>query len=581
MLDYLVARSVRHRWLVLLAVAALAAFGAYNYRNLTIDAVPDITNVQVQINTEAPGYSPLEAEQRITFAIETAMAGLPRLDYTRSVSRYGLSQVTVVFEDGTDIYFARQRVAEKLQEVRADLPEGLEPELGPIATGLGEIFSFILSVAPGARRADGTPYDTTDLHTVMDWVVRPQLARTPGVTEVNMVGGHERQYIVAPRPTALLAFGLTLANLADALERNNLNVGAGYIERFGSQYLVRVPGQVASLDDLRAIRVATHDGTPIVVGDVADVSIGKDLRTGAATMNGEEVVLGTVFMLMGENSRIVARAAAERLAEINASLPEGLKLEAVYDRTTLVDKTIATVRKNLLEGALLVIVVLFALLGNFRAALVTTLVIPLSILFTITGMVEARVSGNLMSLGALDFGLIVDGAVIIVENCLRRLAPAQSGANALPLRERLEVVRAATTEVIRPSAFGMFVILVVYLPIFSLQGVEGKMFHPMALTVVLALTSALALSITFVPAAVAVLVRGKVAGHENAVMRVARRLYEPLLHAALRFRVAAVVVAVAVVALGALLASRMGSEFIPSLDEGDIALHARDRKSVV
>jgi len=573
MLDYLVARSVRHRWLVLLAVAALATFGAYNYRNLTIDAVPDITNVQVQINTEAPGFSPLEAEQRITFAVETAMAGLPRLDYTRSVSRYGLSQVTVVFEDGTDIYFARQRVAEKLLEVRGELPEGLEPELGPIATGLGEIFSFILSVAPGAQRADGTPYDTTDLHTVMDWVVRPQLARTPGVTEVNMVGGHERQYIVAPRPASLLAFGLTLADLAGALERNNLNVGAGYIERFGSQYLVRVPGQVASLDDLRAIRVATHGGTPITVGDLADVSIGKDLRTGAATMNGEEVVLGTVFMLMGENSRIVARAAAEKLAEINASLPEGLKLEAVYDRTTLVDKTIATVRTNLLEGALLVIVVLFALLGNFRAALVTMLVIPLSMLLTITGMVEARVSGNLMSLGALDFGLIVDGAVIIVENCLRRLAAAQSGG-ALRLSERLEVVRAATTEVIRPSAFGMFIILVVYLPIFSLTGVEGKMFHPMAITVVLALTAALALSITFVPAAVAVLVRGKVSEHENAVMRGARRLYEPLLLAALRFRLAALAGAVAVVAIGALLATRMGSEFIPSLDEGDVALHA-------
>ena len=574
MLDYLVSRSVRHRWLVLLAVAALAAFGAYSYRNLTIDAVPDITNVQVQINTEAPGYSPLEAEQRITFAIETAMAGLPRLDYTRSISRYGLSQVTVVFEDGTDIYFARQRVAEKLQEVRADLPAGLEPELGPIATGLGEIFSFILSVAPGARRADGTPYDTTDLHTVMDWVVRPQLARTPGVTEVNMVGGHERQYIVAPRPSTLLAFGLTLADLASALERNNLNVGAGYIERFGSQYLVRVPGQVASLEDLRAIRVATRDGTPIVVGDVADVSIGKDLRTGAATMNGEEVVLGTVFMLMGENSRIVARAAADKLAEINASLPEGLKLEAVYDRTTLVDKTIATVRTNLLEGALLVVVVLFALLGNLRAALVTTLVIPLSMLLTITGMVEARVSGNLMSLGALDFGLIVDGAVIIVENCLRRLAAAQRGGDALPLRQRLEVVRAATTEVIRPSAFGMFVILVVYLPIFSLQGVEGKMFHPMALTVVLALTAALALSITFVPAAVAVFVRGKVAEHENSFMRGARRIYEPLLRAALQYRLAAVAGGVAVVALGALVGARMGSEFIPSLDEGDVALHA-------
>jgi cobalt-zinc-cadmium resistance protein CzcA len=574
MLDYLVARSIKHRWLVLLAVAALGAFGAYNYRNLTIDAVPDITNVQVQINTEAPGYSPLEAEQRITFAIETAMAGLPRLDYTRSISRYGLSQVTVIFEDGTDIYFARQRVSERLQEARSALPPGLEPELGPIATGLGEIFSFVLGVAPGARRPDGTEYDTTDIHTVMDWVVRPQLARVPGITEVNMLGGHERQYVVAPRPAALLAFKLTLADLATALERNNVNVGAGYIERFGSQYLVRVPGQIASLDEIRAIRVATNDGTPVVVGDVAEVAIGKDLRTGAATMNGEEVVLGTVFMLMGENSRIVARAAAAKIEEINASLPPGLTLEAVYDRTTLVDKTIATVRTNLFEGALLVVAVLFALLGNLRAALVTTLVIPLSMLLTITGMVEARVSGNLMSLGALDFGLIVDGAVIIVENCLRRLASAQGSGPALPLARRLEVVRAATTEVIRPSAFGMFVILVVYLPIFALSGVEGKMFHPMALTVVLALTAALALSITFVPAAVAVLVRGKVASHENVVARWARRGYEPLLHAALRFRIAAVTGAALLVALAAALATRMGSEFIPSLDEGDIALHA-------
>jgi cobalt-zinc-cadmium resistance protein CzcA len=574
MLEYIVDRSVRHRWLVLLAVAALAAFGAFNYTRLTIDAVPDITNVQVQINTEAPGFSPLEAEQRITFAIETAMAGLPRLDYTRSISRYGLSQVTVVFEDGTDIYFARQRVAERLQEARSLLPPGLEPELGPIATGLGEIFMFVLSVAPGAQRADGTPYDTTDIHTVMDWVVRPQLARVPGVTEVNMLGGHERQYVVAPRPATLLAFELTLADLAAALERNNVNVGAGYIERFGNQYLVRVPGQVASLDDIRSIRVATHDGTPVVIGDVADVEIGKDLRTGAATMNGEEVVLGTVFMLMGENSRIVAQAAAAKLAEINGTLPEGLRLDAVYDRTTLVDKTIATVRTNLFEGALLVIAVLFALLGNFRAALVTTLVIPLSFLLTITGMVEARISGNLMSLGALDFGLIVDGAVIIVENCLRRLAAAQAGGAALPLAQRLEVVRAATTEVIRPSMFGMFIILVVYLPIFALAGVEGKMFHPMALTVVLALTAALMLSVTFVPAAVAVLVRGKVAEHENFVMRGAKRLYEPVLRAALKFRIAAVAVAVVLVVVAGNLATRMGSEFIPSLDEGDVALHA-------
>jgi len=574
MLDSIVERSVRHRWLVLLAAAAMAAWGAFNYLRLPIDAVPDITNVQVQINTEAPGFSPLEAEQRITFAVETAMAGLPRLEYTRSISRYGLSQVTVVFADGTDIYFARQRVAERLQEARANLPPGLEPELGPIATGLGEIFSFILSVDRGTQRADGQPYDTSDLHTVMDWVVRPQLARVPGVTEVNMVGGHERQYVVAPRPMTLLSFGLTLTDLAAALERNNVNVGAAYIERFGSQYLVRIPGQVATLDELRAIRVATHGGTPITVGDVADVEVGKDLRTGAATMNGEEVVLGTVFMLMGENSRVVARAAAAKLAEINGSLPKGLRLEAVYDRTTLVDKTIATVSTNLFEGALLVIAVLFALLGNLRAALVTTLVIPLAMLFTITGMVETKVSGNLMSLGALDFGLIVDGAVIIVENCLRRLGAAQTQGNALGLSERLEVVRAATTEVIRPSLFGMLIILVVYLPIFALSGVEGKMFHPMALTVALALTAALILSVTFVPAAVAVLVRGKVVAHDNAVMRVARHVYAPLLAIALRWRLTVVGAAALLVALAGLLATRMGSEFIPSLDEGDIAMHA-------
>ena len=575
MLERIIEQSIKNRWLVLIAVTFLGAFGVYNYFRLPIDAVPDITNVQVQINTTAPGYSPLETEQRITFAVETAMAGLPRLSYTRSISRYGLSQVTVVFEDGTDIYFARQRVTERLQEARATLPPELEPELGPIATGLGEIFMFILSVRHGATQPDGKPYDTTDLHTVMDWIVRPQLARVPGITEVNMIGGNERQYLVAPRPASMLAFGVTLDDLLEALEHNNSNVGAGYIERFGSQYLVRVPGQIATLDDLRRIRIATRDGTPITIGDLAEVSIGKDLRTGAATMNGEEVVLGTVFMLMGENSRVVSRAAAAKLEEINLSLPEGLQLEAVYDRTTLVDKTIATVRNNLLGGALLVVAVLFALLGNLRAALVTTLVIPLSMLLTVTGMVENRISGNLMSLGALDFGLIVDGAVIIVENCLRRLGLAQrERGSTLPLAERLEVVRAATAEVIRPSMFGMFIILVVYLPIFALSGVEGKMFHPMAFTVSLALTGALLLSLTFVPAAVAVLVRGKVAERENVIMRGAHRLYEPLLRFALRFRVSTVAAGVLVVVVGAWLASRMGSEFIPSLDEGDVALHA-------
>jgi cobalt-zinc-cadmium resistance protein CzcA len=573
MLEKLVELSVRNRWLVLIASVAVGALGIYSYFRLPIDAVPDITNVQVQINTQAEGYSPFEAEQRVTYAIETLMAGLPKLAYTRSVSRYGLSQVTVVFEDGTDIYFARQRVAERLQEARGDLPAGLEPELGPIATGLGEIFMFILKVSPGARQADGRAYDTTDLHTVMDWIVRPQLTRVPGITEVNMIGGHERQYVVSPRSGPMLSFNLTLADVINALERNNANVGAGYIERFGNQYLVRVPGQLGSIEELRGARVATRDGVAITVGDIADVAIGKDLRTGAATMDGEEVVLGTVFMLVGENSRVVSKAAAARIAEINLTLPAGLELEAVYDRTSLVEKTIRTVAKNLVEGAVLVIAVLLLFLGNVRAALVTAAVIPLAMLFTATGMVRSGISANLMSLGALDFGLIVDGAIIIVENCLRRLGLA-SAKGVLPLPERLAVVQAATVEVIRPALFGVFIILVVYLPIFTLSGVEGKMFHPMAYTVALALAGAMLFSVTFIPAAVALFVRGGAASHENALTRASHKLYEPALRGALKHGAAVLWGALVFILLTAWLASRMGSEFIPSLDEGDIALHA-------
>jgi cobalt-zinc-cadmium resistance protein CzcA len=573
MLSRVVEFSVRNRWLVLIASVAIGVLGVFSYLRLPIDAVPDITNVQVQINTEAPGFSPLEAEQRITYVVETLMSGLPRLAYTRSVSRYGLSQVTVVFEDGTDIYFARQRVSERLQEARSQLPEGLEPQLGPIATGLGEIFMFILKVSPGAKQPNGLPYDTTDLHTVMDWTVRPQLTRVPGITEVNMIGGHERQYVVSPRPGPMLAFELTLADVVNALERNNANVGAGYIERFGNQYLVRVPGQVRELDELRTIRVATRDGVAVTIGDVADVGIGKDLRTGAATMDGEEVVLGTVFMLVGENSRAVAKAAAAKIEQINRTLPPGLELESVYDRTSLVDKTIRTVATNLFEGAALVVVVLLLFLGNVRAALVTAAVIPLSMLFTATGMVRSGISANLMSLGALDFGLIVDGAIIIVENCLRRLGLAAAGG-ALALRERLAVVQDATVEVIRPALFGVLIILVVYLPIFSLTGIEGKMFHPMAYTVALALIGAMLFSVTFVPAAVAIFVRGGSASHGNALTRASHRVYEPLLRGALRHGMAVVAGALVLIALTAWLASRMGSEFIPSLDEGDVALHA-------
>jgi len=575
MLDRIIALSIRFRWIVLALVLASAIIGVWSFQRLPIDATPDITNVQVQISTEAPGFSPLEAEQRITFPIETAIAGLPGLEYTRSVSRYGLSQVTVVFRDGTDIYFARQLVNERLQAARAQLPTSLTPELGPISTGLGEIFMYTVEAKPGARRPDGKAYTPEDLRTLQDWVIRPQLRNTPGVTEVNTIGGFERQYHVTPLPERLSAYGLTMADVTDALATNNSNVGAGYIERYGEQYLVRVPGQASGVEDLRGTIITNRGGAPIRIGDVADVGLGEELRTGAATENGQEVVLGTVFMLVGENSRTVAHAAADRLEQAAKALPPGVVAAPVYDRTELVDRAIATVEKNLVEGALLVIVVLFLLLGNIRAALITAAIIPFSMLMTITGMVQSRVSGNLMSLGALDFGLIVDGAVIIVENCLRRFGEAQHRLGRLLSRdERFALTASATGEVIKPSLFGVLIITLVYVPIFALSGVEGKMFHPMAITVVIALTAALVLSLTFVPAAVATFVTGKVEEKESRVMRGARRLYEPALAMALRLRVVFVAGAVLLVVIAGFAASRMGSEFVPNLDEGDIAMHA-------
>ncbi len=575
MLERIIALSIRFRWIVMALVILACAVGVWSFQRLPIDATPDITNVQVQINTEAPGFSPLESEQRITFPVETAIAGVPGLQYTRSVSRYGLSQVTVVFEDGTDIYFARQLVNERLQAARGQLPEGLTPELGPIATGLGEIFMYTIEAEQGARRPDGELYTPEDLRTLQDWVIRPQLRNTPGVTEVNTIGGFERQYHVTPWPDRLVAYGVTMAEVVEALNRNNANVGAGYVERYGEQYLVRVPGQAETLEDLGAIIVANRNGVPVRVADVSDLVMGEELRTGAATEDGREVVLGTVFMLVGENSRTVAQAVAARLDEASKALPSGVRAVPVYDRTDLVDRAIHTVEKNLVEGALLVIVVLFLLLGNIRAALITAAVIPVTMLMTITGMVRTDTSGNLMSLGALDFGLIVDGAVIIVENCLRRFGETQHRLGRLLTREeRFELAASASGEVIRPSLFGVLIITLVYVPIFALTGVEGKMFHPMAITVVIALTCALILSLTFVPAAVAMFVTGKVQEKDSFVMRGARRFYQPALDLALRMRVAFVAVALALVAIAALGASRMGSEFIPNLDEGDIAMHA-------
>ena len=575
MIDGLIRFSIERRWIVLFLVLIASALGIWNYQRLPIDAVPDITNVQVQINTEAPGYSPLEAEQRITFAVETAMAGLPELEYTRSLSRYGLSQVTVVFKDGTDTYFARNLVAQRLQEAKSLLPEGLEPEMGPIATGLGEIFMYTVTADHNARQADGRPYDSTALRTVQDWIVRPQLRQVPGVSEVNSIGGYAKQYHVTPDPGKLLAYQLTLNDLAEALERNNANVGAGYIERAGEQYLIRVPGQLGEMPDISKVVVAQREGLPIRISDVADVGLGKELRTGAATQNGEEVVLGTVMMLTGENSRAVSLRVSEKLAEIQKSLPAGVSAKTVYDRTTLVNRTISTVQKNLFEGALLVIVVLFALLGNLRAALITALVIPLSMLLLMTGMVEQKVSANLMSLGALDFGLIVDGAVIIMENCLLRLAERQHQlGHALDTEERFHTVYTATREVFTPSLISVLVVILVNLPIFALTGVEGKMFHPMAFTVVTALVGALVLSLKFVPAAAALMLRGKVSEKENPIVAFLRRGYEPLLRSALRMPWAVVGGAAALVVICALLATRMGAEFMPSLDEGDVTLHA-------
>lgn len=575
MFERLIKFAIEQRIVVMLAVLLMVGLGIASYQKLPIDAVPDITNVQVQINTSAPGFSPLETEQRITFSIETSMAGLPGLEQTRSLSRSGLSQVTAIFEDGTDLFFARQLVSERLQVAKDQLPEGVDAVMGPISTGLGEIFLWTVEAEEGALKDDGTAYTPTDLRVIQDWIIKPQLRNVKGVAEINTIGGFAKQYQIAPDPKKLAAYKLTLNDLVAALERNNANVGAGYIERGGEQLLIRAPGQLGTVQDIANIVIANVQGTPIRVSSIADVGIGKELRSGAATENGREVVLGTVFMLIGENSRTVSQAVAAKLADINRSLPEGVKAITVYDRTHLVEKAIATVKKNLVEGAILVIAVLFLFLGNIRAALITAMVIPLAMLFTFTGMFTNKVSANLMSLGALDFGIIVDGAVVIVENAIRRLAHAQQKHGRMLTRsERFHEVFAAAKEARRPLIFGQLIIMVVYLPIFALTGVEGKMFHPMAFTVVIALLGAMILSVTFVPAAIAMFVTGKVKEEEGFVMRTARLRYAPILTWVLGHRAVAFSLAFVLIVLSGFIASRMGSEFVPSLSEGDFALQA-------
>ncbi|MCP3429534.1 efflux RND transporter permease subunit [Opacimonas viscosa] len=575
MIESILRTSIERKGLVLMLTFLVMGLGFFSYNKLPIDAVPDITNVQVQINTQATGYSPLETEQRITFVVETALAGLPNLSYTRSLSRYGLSQVTVVFDEGTDLYFARNLINTKLGAIKSQLPQGLEPEMGPIATGLGEIFMYTLRADQNARQENGEAYDAMALREIHDWIVKPQLSLVKGVTEVNAIGGYVKQYHVNPEPLKMLNFGVSLADVHEALARNNANQGAGFIERNGQQILIRSQGQLQTISDIENVVVKRVNSIPVMVKDIGSVAIGKELRTGAATQEGVETVLGTAMMIVGGNSRAVAQAVADKVGDIQASLPSGIVIDPVYDRTKLVDKAIDTVQKNLVEGALLVIVVLFVLLGNIRAALITAAVIPLAMLATITGMVNYGVSANLMSLGALDFGLIVDGAVIIVENCIRRLSEAQKRTGGvLPLKERLELVFQATSEVIRPSLFGVLIITVVYIPLFSLTGVEGKMFHPMAATVIMALLAAMVFSITIVPAAVAMFMTGKVSEKESPIIMAGKSVYRPILRGALKFRWFVLVGAASLVVVSIVMATRLGTEFIPQLDEGDIALHA-------
>ncbi|MEG0604377.1 MAG: CusA/CzcA family heavy metal efflux RND transporter, partial [Acinetobacter sp.] len=559
-------------WVILFAMTWIA-IGIWSYQKLPIDAVPDITNTQVQINTQANGYTALETEQRITYPIETAMAGLPNLEQTRSISRYGLSQVTIIFKDGTDIYWARQLINQRLQEADGQLPDAVDPVMSPVSTGLGEIYQWVIKAQPDARKEDGTPYSAMDLREIQDWIVRPQLQRVKGVAEINSIGGYNKTYIVSPDLKRLQQLQISLTEFQTALQENNENRGAGFIEENGQQLTVRVPGMLSTVEDIQNISVTTKNGLPIRVADVASVAIGHDLRTGAATYNGEETVLGIAMMMLGENSRIVAQSVDAKVKEIQLTLPKGVEIETVYDRTSLVNKAIKTVQKNLVEGAILVIVILFVFLGNFRAALITACVIPLSMLFTLTGMAEKNISANLMSLGALDFGIIVDGAVVIVENCIRRLAEAQHHAGRLLTRqERFKEVFLAAKQARKPLLFGQAIIMVVYLPIFALSGVEAKMFHPMAMTVVMALLGAMILSVTFVPAAVALFITGEVKEKESRWMQALKRKYQHILDWAYQFKMVVVALAISILVLTGVLMTQIGSEFAPQLSEGDFAL---------
>lgn len=595
MISRILAFSIQRRWLVVLFSLGAALLGAWSLTRLPIDAVPDITNKQVQVNTTAPALSPAEIEKQVTLRIETALAGIPGLESTRSLSRNGFSQVTAIFAERIDIYFARQQVSERLIELRAGLPSGVAPRLGPISTGLGEIYMWAVDYAPGAASAAGQPgkqpddsYLTPDgqsltseieraayLRAVQDWIIRPQLRGVRGVAEVDSLGGYVKQYQVQPDPSRLIALSLSFGDIVHALETNNLSRGASTIERNGEGVVVRTSGRLENIADISDVVVTTRSGIPVRISDVASVAVGGELRTGSASENGHEVVIGTALMLIGGNSRTIAAAVDSKLKEIRDTLPPGIEARTVLSRTELVDATIATVATNLGEGALLVILVLFALLGNFRAALIAALVIPLAILLTAAGMLQGRISANLMSLGALDFGLIVDGAVIITENALRHLAERQAKTGrSLTSSERLSTVQASAEEMIGPSVYGQAIIILVYVPLLTLSGVEGKMFEPMALTVILALVSAFVLSLTFVPALIAIFVTGRIAEGDNVAVRYLKSAYAPLLRRTIARPWPAIAGSAVLFAAALLLFSRLGGEFIPTLDEKNVLLTA-------
>jgi cobalt-zinc-cadmium resistance protein CzcA len=586
MISRILALSIQNRWLIVLTSLGFIVLGAWSLTRLPIDAVPDITNKQVQVNTTAFALSPAEIEKQVTFRIETALAGIPGLDNTRSISRNGFSQVTAVFAEKTDIYFARQQVNERLLEVRPQLPPGVEPKMGPISTGLGEIYMWTVTFTPEALKAGAyvTPEGATlsteveqgaYLRTVQDWIVRPQIKSVPGVAGVDSIGGYIKQYQVQPDPMKLVAFGLSFADVTKAIEANNASRGANVIERNGESIVVRTGGRLQNLADIGEVVVSTRGAVPVHVRNIAQVAIGGEIRTGSASENGREVVVGTALMLIGSNSRTVAKAVDAKLNLVRRALPAGIEIQTVLNRTQLVDATVETVGTNLGEGALLVILVLFAMLGNFRAALITALVIPLAMLMTAAGMLQARISANLMSLGALDFGLIVDGAVIITENTLRHLAEKQKAmGHALSISERLETVQAAAEEMIGPSVFGQAIIILVYVPLLTFSGVEGKMFEPMALTVILALAAAFVLSLTFVPALIAIFITGRVSEGDNAAIRRLKEIYRPVLARTVKRPFPVLLGAIGLFAVAVFLFLRLGQEFIPTLDEKNVAMHA-------